>query len=117
MRKEDKVLLVFLLVLLVTSFYIHMTLPETSEVLAAAFQDSRQEVTLPILMYHGLTEEPSKVNDYFILAEDFEKDLKWLHDHGYTSVSFGQLADYAEKGSRLPEKPVLITFDDGYYNN
>ena len=117
MRKEDKVLLVFLLVLLVTGFYIHMTLPETSEVLASAFQDSRQEVTLPVLMYHGLTEEPSEVNDYFITAEDFEKDLQWLRDHGYTSVSFGQLADYAENGARLPEKPVLITFDDGYYNN
>ena len=118
MKRDDIPLILFLLVLLMTGFYIQTRLPErTAEVAAAAYQDSREEVPLPILMYHGITDDSAAVNDYFILTEDFEKDLQWLQEHGYTTVSFAQLADYASSGSPLPEKPVLITFDDGYYNN
>lgn len=79
--------------------------------------DTRQEVELPILMYHGITEDISKVNDYTILADDLEKDLIWIKDNGYTTVSAKQLVDYVEKGTPLPSKPILLTFDDGYTNN
>jgi len=118
MKREDWLLVIFILVLTGTMFFLHMHLPEkAAQAMAAPVRDSRAEVSLPVLMYHGITDDPEKVGEYFILAEDFEKDLQWLQDHGYTTVSFQQLADYAEKGSWLPEKPVLITFDDGYYNN
>jgi peptidoglycan/xylan/chitin deacetylase (PgdA/CDA1 family) len=79
--------------------------------------DVRETVELPILMYHGITTDKSKVNDYTILAETFENDLKWLTSNGFTTVSTSQLIDYVENGAALPEKPVLITFDDGYSNN
>lgn len=79
--------------------------------------DARPHVTLPILMYHGITEDASKVGEYTISASTFESDLIWLKDHGYTTISTKQLIDYVENGSTLPSKPVLITFDDGYDNN
>ncbi len=79
--------------------------------------DSRNTVSLPILMYHGITDLSASVNEYTILKDDFEADLIWLGKHGYTTVTAKQLADYVEKGSALPDKPVLITFDDGYANN
>ena len=79
--------------------------------------DARPSITLPILMYHGITEDTSKVGEYTILASTFESDLVWLKENGYTTITTKQLIDYVEKGSVLPSKPVLITFDDGYENN
>ena len=77
-------------------------------------------VDVPILMYHGLTTKASQVNDYFIPVEVFEDDLAYLRDNGYTAITMTELIDfvYDETGTVvLPEKPVVITFDDGYCNN
>lgn len=79
--------------------------------------DTRDRVNLPVLMYHGITENPFSVTEYFITVDMLESDLAWLNEKGYTTVSPQQLIDYVEKGSHLPEKPVLISFDDGYQNN
>ena len=40
-----------------------------------------------------------------------------LKNAGYTGIFFQDLVDYTEKGKALPDKPVLITFDDGYLSN
>lgn len=79
--------------------------------------DSRETVQLPILMYHGVTDDASAAGEYTISAETFEQDLEWLGNNGFTTVSVKQLTDYVENGDALPDKPVLITFDDGYANN
>ncbi|MGN0659417.1 MAG: polysaccharide deacetylase family protein [Emergencia sp.] len=79
-----------------------------------------QTACVPIIMYHGLTDSQSRVNDYFITVQSFEEDMRYLKEHGYTSVTMQQLIDfvYDRDGSvTLPEKPVVITFDDGYCNN
>ncbi|MBR4861101.1 MAG: polysaccharide deacetylase family protein [Firmicutes bacterium] len=118
MKKNNLITVFFLLLLFLTGVYIQTRLPAAvSASMMAAVKDTRSEVSLPVLMYHGLTDDPARTGEYFILTGDFEKDLQWLSDHGYTGVTFRQLSDYAENGAQLPEKPVLITFDDGYYNN
>ena len=43
--------------------------------------------------------------------------MQWLSDNGYTTVFLSQLSDYEETGAPLPEKPVVVTLDDGYENN
>lgn len=86
----------------------------------AAGETSADTAEVPILMYHGLTTKSSQVNDYFIPAETFEGDLAWLKENGYTAVTMQQLIDFVNDTAgkiSLPEKPVVITFDDGYYNN
>jgi len=69
-------------------------------------------VTIPILTYHHFIEggEPSMT----ISAGMFERQIKALSDAGYTAISFDELSDYVFKGKRLPERPVIITIDDGY---
>ncbi|MCI8610113.1 MAG: polysaccharide deacetylase family protein [Firmicutes bacterium] len=117
MKKADYILFVFLLILAITGLAIHMKLQTQPVAAASQIQDSRDTVALPILMYHGITDDKSRVSEYFILDDTLEADLKWLKDNGYTTVSMGQLLAYVEDGAKLPEKPVLLTFDDGFCNN
>lgn len=72
---------------------------------------------LPIIMYHGLLKEESRQGKYVLSPVQFESDLKYLKENGYHTVVVQDLIDYVAKGTPLPEKPVMITFDDGYYNN
>ena len=43
--------------------------------------------------------------------------MQYLHDEGYTTITMDELYDYVAHGKDLPDKPVLITFDDGYIDN
>ncbi|HPZ77920.1 MAG TPA: polysaccharide deacetylase family protein [Bacillota bacterium] len=70
------------------------------------------EKKVPILMYHNLTE--SNAEDFCVTSETFEAQIKALRDAGYEAISFSDLIDFVERGTDLPEKPVIITFDDGY---
>lgn len=78
--------------------------------------DTRRSVDLPILMYHSLLNDPSRQNDYVLSPEVFEQDLLYLRDNGYTAISADELADYVYDGAPLPDKPVMITFDDAHLN-
>lgn len=75
------------------------------------------EITLPVIMYHALIDEPSKQNKYFISPELFKADLEYLKEHGYTAITMTELINYVYNDAPLPEKPIVLTFDDGYYNN
>ena len=78
------------------------------------FDDKEYSVDVPILTYH---ETYAEQHEYGITTELFESHMKALHDAGYTSIGFEDLRAYVEMGIELPEKPVLITFDDGYSCN
>jgi len=69
-------------------------------------------VRVPILMYHHFADDGSP--DVTISGDAFERQMKALHDAGYTTISFEQLRDYVYNGAALPERPLLITIDDGY---
>ena len=66
---------------------------------------------LVILMYHEVSNR--KQTDYILALDKLESDLQFLKDNGYTSIFIQDLIDYQEKGTPLPLKPVMITFDDG----
>lgn len=73
-------------------------------------------VKLPIVMYHSVVEGSSRCGDYVISAGQFESDVSALHEAGYETVNIADLERYVD-GGELPEKPVMITFDDGFLNN
>ncbi len=74
---------------------------------------AKQTIELPILMYHHIATDPARLGDYVVSPETFENDLKYLSRLGYTSISLSELIAYADGTGALPEKPVMITFDDG----
>lgn len=74
-------------------------------------------VKLPILMYHSLTDKASNVNTYTVPQSGFEADLKYLQDNGYTTVLMSEVIDYVDGKGDLPEKPIVLSFDDGFRNN
>jgi poly-beta-1,6-N-acetyl-D-glucosamine N-deacetylase PgaB len=80
---------------------------------AATAVDNSGKTALPIFMYHNISKKSSSLGKYVISAEQFENDLIWLRDNGYQTISVQQLLDFADNGTPLPEKSVMITFDDG----
>lgn len=72
---------------------------------------------LPALMYHKIGDAPagSRLKKLWVSARDFRWQMEYLVRHGFTPVLFSELAGAREKP--LPEKPVLVTLDDGYANN
>lgn len=80
-------------------------------------KESKDEVFLPIIMYHSILKDQNLQNDYTISPTLFENDLKYLTDNGYSTVTVDDLINYVYHGKDLPSKCIMLTFDDGYYNN
>lgn len=102
--------LLVLIVLLATGIagqFVKQGLPVSAET-------DENERLLPVIMYHQLTDTPADAGPYILTAEQFEADMRYIKSRGYTSVTTQQLIDYANRRGSLPEKPILITFDDGY---
>ena len=79
-------------------------------------QDSEKEyVSIPILMYHSVLK--SKKGAYCVTPSMLEDDIKYLKNHGYEAIFLQDIIDYCQNKKELPKKPVVLTFDDGHYNN
>lgn len=68
---------------------------------------------LPVLMYHRIGDPSSR---YQVSPSEFAEQLDWLKNNGYTTVTLNQVYNYMFCGGSLPQKPVMLTFDDGYAN-
>lgn len=80
-------------------------------------KSSKEEVFLPIIMYHSILKDKKLQNDYTIPPTLFENDLKYLTSNGYSTVTVEDLINYVYHGKDLPDRCIMLTFDDGYYNN
>ena len=71
-----------------------------------------QSVNVPVLMYHHIDDAGG--TDTIISEAGFRRQMDLIRDEGFTPISLDGLIAYGEGDGALPEKPVLITFDDGY---
>ncbi|WKU20359.1 polysaccharide deacetylase family protein [Advenella alkanexedens] len=74
---------------------------------------SKNARSVPVLMYHHITPSSGQITTS---PENFDSQMAALVANGYTSLTADQFAGYL-KGEAVPEKSVLITFDDGYLDN
>ena len=77
-------------------------------------ENLNDKIKLPIIMYHHISKKSSALGDYVITPEQFETDLKYIKQKGYEAITAQNLVDYYNGNFKLPEKPIMITFDDGY---
>ena len=75
-------------------------------------------VQVPILMYHYISEPPPGAGavrrDLSVAPEQFEAHLRYLQEHGYTTISLEEVVMALQIGQPLPDRPIVLTFDDGY---
>ncbi|MBS4960197.1 MAG: polysaccharide deacetylase family protein [Clostridiales bacterium] len=95
-------------------FYIIIFCSNTYAEDAAKINPYTQSTYCPVLCYHHLTVSESQTSSWSVTPEKFEKDIKTLLDHGYTPIFTEELISAEIKKTKLPEKPVIIHFDDGY---
>jgi len=69
---------------------------------------------VPVLMYHGFTEDESATSTLVIALDDFERQMTHLANNHFNVINASELADYLANGKELPPKTVVLTFDDGY---
>lgn len=74
-------------------------------------------VRLPIIMYHQVLKNANSLGKYIISPREFEGDVKYLKESGYTTIDVQDLIDFVNNKKKLPDKPIMLTFDDGYLSN
>ena len=81
-----------------------------------AKEEKTDGIKLPILMYHSIVKNEDRSGEYVITPIELEKDLLYLKQNGYTTVFVNDVIRYVKRGGELPEKPIILSFDDGTYN-
>lgn len=73
-----------------------------------------QEDKVAVLTFHNIEDKITEENTVNISTNKFEKYIKYLSKHGYTSLSMDEFYEWKTAGKKIPRKSILITFDDGW---
>ena len=83
---------------------------------AFAIEDTKG-IKLPIIMYHSVLKDSKRSGDYVISTTELENDLVYLKLNGYKTLLMSDVFKYVYEGIELPEKCVMLTFDDVFRNS
>lgn len=99
----------------------HPTATPTPTPLLPTPDGATRAARVPILMYHHIEVPPAGSGELrrslSVTPSDFEQQLLFLEKEGYHAISLRDLALHLTRGTPLPERPVILTFDDGYRDN
>jgi peptidoglycan/xylan/chitin deacetylase (PgdA/CDA1 family) len=80
-----------------------------------------RRVRVPILMYHYVGDLPPNPDEFrvnlTVSTALFRAHLQYMADEGYTTISLADLENALREGTELPERPVVLTFDDGHIDH
>ena len=76
---------------------------------------------IPILTFHTVVNDNLKKskysdNEWYAALSDFEKQMKYLYDNGYKTISAEEFENWYDGKVEYPKKTVMLTFDDGDYD-
>ena len=108
--KTNNCIIIFIVIVCTFSFFYIKSLKNNT---VQTFETD-EKIKLPVIMYHNISKKQSLINKYCVSVNQFENDLKYIKSQGYNCITSAQLIDYVYNGKKLPKKPFMITFDDGY---
>jgi len=82
---------------------------QTNTVSSSNVSDNTQ---VHVITYHTISDETELLGEYIVTTEILEDDIRYLKNNGYDFISEDELMN-----NSLPEKPVLLVFDDGLYDS
>lgn len=82
---------------------------------SAFFYLTRETYSIPVLMYHYITDEES-TQEICVSKQRFEEEIKYLKDNSYKFLTVDDVYKIKKDKKKFPRKSVVITFDDGYSN-
>lgn len=98
-----------------------ITIPGPPEPLPTPAGAYSWTLQVPILMYHYISTPPVDADiyrtDLSTEPDMFRQQLAYLAENGYTTIDFYDLSLAIVNKFTLPDKPIILTFDDGYLDN
>lgn len=97
--------------------------PDPASLLAAEFDKTAYapmngrslNTRIPVIMYHDIIKKRGRGSVWFDITEaEFKEQLDWIEEQGATPISLEQLHRHLTRGEEVPEKAVVLTFDDNY---
>jgi len=74
-------------------------------------------VEVPIIMYHKVTKDAGQLGAFAITPEELAADFAFLRESDYQVVTMQALIDFVLGEGKLPQNPIVLTFDDGYFSD
>jgi peptidoglycan/xylan/chitin deacetylase (PgdA/CDA1 family) len=91
-----------------------MLLPLLAVVSVCGPDAERGASAVPVLIYHEIVTDGRQPRETVIARERFKEQMRYLAEHGYTTLSISQLIGFMRGEMIVPERSILLTFDDGW---